>query len=139
MLKRVIEEIKLENMKNLKEASKTKPYIKYLMQKSGYNKGNIKVINDIPENYIDYLLVDIEALRLSELKIWNNGYNYTLEIGVLNNMYEVSMQFGFLISKELKDKIDSRMLYFFGEPEKVNYNLKTQHNLRLLKGGKINE
>ena len=56
------------------------PYLKYLTQKSGYTRGKVKVIDDMPENYIDYLLIDIEALRVGELNMFNNGGIYTLEI-----------------------------------------------------------
>ena len=117
---------------------KTMPYLKYLTQKSGYTRGKVKVIDDMPENYIDYLLIDIEALRVGELNMFNNGGIYTLEIAVLNYIYQISLQYSFLITEELHNKIEGRMEYFFGQPERVKYNLNATRKFKVIQGGKSN-
>jgi len=121
-----------------KMAIKCLPYIKYLSQKSGYKRGKIKVSEDMPDNYIDYLIIDIEALRIGELNMFNYGDCFTFEITVLNYDYEVGLQYEFLISPELQEKINNRMKFFFGEPEKVNYNLEKARKFKVIKGGKSN-
>ena len=119
-----------------KHALKTMPYLKYLTQKSGYTRGKIKVIDDMPENYIDYLLIDIEALRVGELNMLNNDGIHTLEIAVLDYEYEISLQYNFLITEKLHNKIESRMEYFFGQPERVRYNLNDARKFKVIQGGK---
>lgn len=121
-----------------KYALKTMPYLKYLTQKSGYTRGKIRAIDDMPENYIDYLLIDIEALRVGELNMFNSEGIYTLEIAILNYEYKISLQYNFLITERLHNKIESRMEYFFGQPEKVKYNLNDTRKFKVIQGGKSN-
>lgn len=112
------------------------PYIKFLLNKSDYANGNIHIVDVFPNNFIDYMIIDTEALRLSELYLNNNGDTYTLEFALLDNDYEIMKQYNFLVTPDVATSISDRLKYFFGEPDKVDYNLSSARKFKLLKGGK---
>lgn len=109
------------------------PYLQYLVSQMMQNN----IINNMPDNYIDYLIVDLEAERISELNMFiNSDKTYSLDIAVPVEELGVSVAYKFRITSKLRDIISEVMVVNFGEPEPVKYNLALANKFTVIKGGK---
>ena len=132
-----MENVTMEYINNL--VMEQYPYIKYLSNACGYADGNILKIDDMPDNFIDYMIVDGQYGRVSSINMFtSNGSEYSLEITVNNYEYNLSLEYKYIISAELHDKIQDKMEDNYGEPEHVDYPL-IRDTFKVLKGGKCDE
>ena len=121
----------IEEMANI-ENFENYPYLNYLANRSD----EIDIIDDMPNNYIDYMVVDLEAERLLSLGLFECDDHFVMELEVLNDNYDLSIKYKFHISMDLHCQLCEIMEVYFGEPEMVDYNLNTARNFKLIKGGK---
>ena len=113
----------------------TFPYMKYFITKSGYNtkQGPVKIVEDIPDNYLDYLVVDINQDRVEHLKSTNCDNFWLLDITVPNYELEISITYTIKISNELNEKLKDLVYSHFD----VNIiPAKTKPKFKVIKGGK---
>ena len=121
----------IENIANM-ENIENYPYLKYFINKSL----DVNIIDDIPSNYLDYMIVDLEAERLLSLGLFECDDHFVMELEALNDNYDLSIKYKFHISMNLHCQICEVMEVYFGEPEMVDYNLNTACKFKLIKGGK---
>lgn len=118
-------EVNMENIENY-------PYLKYFTNKSL----EVDIIDDMPSNYLDYMIVDLEAERLLSLGLFENGDHFQINLELENCNYNTVTTYVFQISIDLHCQICEVMEVNFGEPEMVDYNLNLARKFKLIKGGK---
>lgn len=117
------------------------PYMKWMINKTTRSKN--KMVETIPENYLDYLIADIQNNRIGEVDVLIDEddigvYHYRLYISILDHKNKLKFDFEFPISEIIYNQIKYKMELALGEPEKVNYNLNTARQFKVLNGGKLN-
>ena len=117
------------------------PYMKWMITKTIRSKN--KMVETIPENYLDYLIADIQNNRIGEVNVLideddTGVYHYRLYISILDHKNKLKFDYEFPISEIIYNQIKYKMELALGEPEKVDYNLNTARKFKVLNGGKLN-
>ena len=112
------------------------PYLAYLLQNV---HSSDTVFDSIPDNIIDYMIVDIEAGRIDDFNIEYNtdGDYYNLKMGFQNYDLDMKFTYNFKVSESLVETIQDCLETIYGEPvEILNSPQKQIPKLKVLKGGK---